>query len=595
MANEYIQRMNRSIGTETELFIDWFCVRSSVCDDEASGRHYGVVACFGCKGFFRRTVRAGKHYICRFEQKCRIDKAGRNVCRSCRFQKCLQVGMEPDAIRPDRDKTGRQRNPRRGSNLVSVANTLAAYEENVNVTTTDNSDSKTKRTSGSDNNNAVSESGAGAGGCAAASIRAKKGGTGFGRALESTQRERYSEQQSSACSSPALITADNRDESNSTTKSLLYQQQMSEIGSDVMSDDATTTSISSSDSVQLTTTTATATATMPAYRAIMNGDESILPTLCEIERICNQLRDANPLQVQQKQKQITLEDAVLRPSLVTARSALCFDAFLGIGHCKDCLECMKRLTVLLLDYVNTLKPIADLVLSEKVNIIRHCLTQFILLIISYGTIRFTEDTNLILLSNGRYLHRDIVVQLVNSCDCGASSRCCGAADSDNNSAGDNYNNNDNNNMKVGGMSMLNARISLMKRKVLEEVIMPMRRLVLSDYEMVALKAIICLDSNARRINRTSANLLDIARESVQMALYSHLLGRYSPPEALTRFGNVLLLLSNISRASMSMIVLFQVMRKSWSAFSSESIFSEYEGISSILDGILFNDFDDDEP
>ncbi|VDO52426.1 unnamed protein product [Onchocerca flexuosa] len=70
----------------------------SVCRDEASGRHYGVIACFGCKGFFRRTVRAGKNYVCRYEQKCRIDKAGRNVCRSCRFQKCLQVGMEPDDL-----------------------------------------------------------------------------------------------------------------------------------------------------------------------------------------------------------------------------------------------------------------------------------------------------------------------------------------------------------------------------------------------------------------------------------------------------------------------------------------------------------------
>uniref|UniRef100_A0AC34GA34 Nuclear receptor domain-containing protein n=1 Tax=Panagrolaimus sp. ES5 TaxID=591445 RepID=A0AC34GA34_9BILA len=85
----------------------------SVCNDEASGRHYGVTACFGCKGFFRRTVRANKVYACRYEEKCQIDKAGRNVCRSCRFRKCLEVGMEPDAIRPDRDKTGRQKNPRR--------------------------------------------------------------------------------------------------------------------------------------------------------------------------------------------------------------------------------------------------------------------------------------------------------------------------------------------------------------------------------------------------------------------------------------------------------------------------------------------------
>lgn len=73
-----------------------------VCNDEASGRHYGSVTCFGCKGFFRRTVRANKVYACRYDKQCQIDKVGRNVCRSCRFRKCLEVGMEPDAIRPDR-------------------------------------------------------------------------------------------------------------------------------------------------------------------------------------------------------------------------------------------------------------------------------------------------------------------------------------------------------------------------------------------------------------------------------------------------------------------------------------------------------------
>ncbi|KAI6180907.1 BMA-NHR-3, isoform a [Aphelenchoides besseyi] len=86
-----------------------------VCKDEASGRHYGAATCFGCKGFFRRTVRASKEYVCRYENRCQIDKVGRNVCRACRFRKCLDVGMERDAIRPDRDKTGRQRNPRRVS------------------------------------------------------------------------------------------------------------------------------------------------------------------------------------------------------------------------------------------------------------------------------------------------------------------------------------------------------------------------------------------------------------------------------------------------------------------------------------------------
>ncbi|CAI5441157.1 unnamed protein product [Caenorhabditis angaria] len=84
-----------------------------VCGDRSAGKHYGVMACYGCKGFFRRTIRSNQNYSCRFQQKCSIDKDQRNACRYCRFQRCLNVGMEPDAIRPDRDVIGKQKNPRK--------------------------------------------------------------------------------------------------------------------------------------------------------------------------------------------------------------------------------------------------------------------------------------------------------------------------------------------------------------------------------------------------------------------------------------------------------------------------------------------------
>ncbi|PIC12658.1 hypothetical protein B9Z55_028306 [Caenorhabditis nigoni] len=84
-----------------------------VCGDRSAGKHYGVMACYGCKGFFRRTIRSNQSYQCRFTQKCSIDKDQRNACRYCRFQRCLNVGMEPDAIRPDRDVIGKQKNPRK--------------------------------------------------------------------------------------------------------------------------------------------------------------------------------------------------------------------------------------------------------------------------------------------------------------------------------------------------------------------------------------------------------------------------------------------------------------------------------------------------
>ncbi|XP_042155163.1 peroxisome proliferator-activated receptor gamma-like isoform X1 [Oncorhynchus tshawytscha] len=69
-----------------------------VCGDTASGFHYGVHACEGCKGFFRRTVRLKLVYD-HCELHCRIHKKSRNKCQYCRFQKCLLVGMSHDAIR----------------------------------------------------------------------------------------------------------------------------------------------------------------------------------------------------------------------------------------------------------------------------------------------------------------------------------------------------------------------------------------------------------------------------------------------------------------------------------------------------------------
>ncbi|XP_029016625.1 peroxisome proliferator-activated receptor alpha-like isoform X2 [Betta splendens] len=69
-----------------------------VCSDKASGFHYGVHACEGCKGFFRRTIRLKLEYD-RCERNCKIQKKNRNKCQYCRFHKCLSVGMSHNAIR----------------------------------------------------------------------------------------------------------------------------------------------------------------------------------------------------------------------------------------------------------------------------------------------------------------------------------------------------------------------------------------------------------------------------------------------------------------------------------------------------------------
>ncbi|XP_071542667.1 retinoic acid receptor RXR-alpha-B isoform X2 [Panulirus ornatus] len=77
----------------------------SICGDRASGKHYGVYSCEGCKGFFKRTVRKDLTYACREDKSCTIDKRQRNRCQYCRYQKCLSMGMKREAVQEERQRT----------------------------------------------------------------------------------------------------------------------------------------------------------------------------------------------------------------------------------------------------------------------------------------------------------------------------------------------------------------------------------------------------------------------------------------------------------------------------------------------------------
>lgn len=106
-----------------------------VCGDKASGYHYGVTSCEGCKGFFRRSIQKQIEYRCLREGKCHVIRLNRNRCQYCRFMKCLSVGMSKDCKyyhrnRPVRyGKAAKRRNEKQTGSVSMLSSTKQTPQE----------------------------------------------------------------------------------------------------------------------------------------------------------------------------------------------------------------------------------------------------------------------------------------------------------------------------------------------------------------------------------------------------------------------------------------------------------------------------------
>ena len=110
-ALEYQLSMNQKSGIKSQGVQIWTHT-CPVCLEGANGHlHYGSVACFACRGFFRRTTLSlkdggvGGKSKCGYNGHCEIrDKISRMHCPSCRYDKCISVGMKPEFVMSEQDK-----------------------------------------------------------------------------------------------------------------------------------------------------------------------------------------------------------------------------------------------------------------------------------------------------------------------------------------------------------------------------------------------------------------------------------------------------------------------------------------------------------
>ncbi|CAL2046201.1 unnamed protein product [Caenorhabditis brenneri] len=78
-----------------------------ICLRPATGYHYGIVSCKGCKTFFRRTCVSKEEAECNLRKKCfdSTEKTPINLrCIACRFRKCIEKGMKISALELKKDE-----------------------------------------------------------------------------------------------------------------------------------------------------------------------------------------------------------------------------------------------------------------------------------------------------------------------------------------------------------------------------------------------------------------------------------------------------------------------------------------------------------
>jgi len=86
-----------------------------VCGDKAPNHiHYGGIACFSCRAFFRRSVSKHHAYTCAAAcagsvnpQMCVMTPQTRKNCQACRYNRCVAAGMKASWVMSEEERMTR--------------------------------------------------------------------------------------------------------------------------------------------------------------------------------------------------------------------------------------------------------------------------------------------------------------------------------------------------------------------------------------------------------------------------------------------------------------------------------------------------------
>nr|ASL70613.1 nuclear receptor [Brachionus koreanus] len=131
------QRQAYSTLTVTNNKSSYSFGKCKVCNDRATGIHYGIASCEGCKGFFKRSTMRKEKYRCYFGNSCPLTPDSRNRCKACRYRKCCEVGMSIQGAKmgriPKADKLKALQYPKQQTQNESSLIKCKSIEDKISI------------------------------------------------------------------------------------------------------------------------------------------------------------------------------------------------------------------------------------------------------------------------------------------------------------------------------------------------------------------------------------------------------------------------------------------------------------------------------